>query len=146
MGVARHSQLCPDMPRFTKGEFGCCQGGMAIIEVIQQVNDFFFRHLFEILVLVLQKSSIFLHAIVFLHVIMSLIKMVSLTLWARRKMAEPAKKKQRWIFGMFKMVANTNEPSSTNSTLFLKNTSDSSKVKNRTDLEVNSIFEINTVV
>ena len=44
------------------------------------------------------------------------------------------------------MVANTNEPSSTNSTLFLKNTSDSSKVKKRTDLEVNSIFEINTVV
>ena len=70
----------------------------------------------------------------------------SLTLLTLRKMTELAKEKQTSFSTTFRNVPNTNEASSSESTPLLNNASGTSKAKKRAEPELNSIFEIKTVI
>ena len=69
-----------------------------------------------------------------------------ISLFALRKITEPAKKKQTSFSSMFKNVPNTNEVPSTDTTPLLNNTSGTSKAKKWTEPEASCIFEIKTVI
>ena len=61
-------------------------------------------------------------------------------------MTERAKKKQASFSSMFKNVPNTNEASSSYSTLLLSKISGTSKAKKQTQLEFTCIFETKIII